>query len=535
MASIVYQKNKKTGVVYVYESVSYWDKEKKQSRAKRTCIGKLDPETNQIVPTRKKVPKAFSDKPKRGPLPVTRISRKFCGATYLFDRIGEKVGLTDDLKRCFPDTYKQILSIAYYLILEDRNPLSRFPRWSATHRHPHGRAIPSQRSSELFASITEESTAQFFRLQGKRRAEREYWAYDTTSISSYSRCLRQVTYGHNKEHDPLAQLNLAMLFGERSQLPFYYRKIAGHIPDVKALKKLLKDLQFMKPGRVKLVMDKGFYSAENINGLYRNHLKFLVAAKTSLKIVRSGLDSVRDRIRNWSNYSPTYDCYACSIPLQWEYVQPRPYKGDVLKEKRRIYLHLYYSAERAVEQEKAFHKRLHQLQAELVSGNRNPEHETLYNTYFEMTQTPVRGTRVTARETIIAEKKEHFGYFALLSNDIKEPIEALEIYRNKDLVEKAFGNIKDRLNLRRLAVSSEQSLDGKLYVAFVALIILAYIKKRMQETRLFQTTTLQELLDDLDMIESFEYTGHRPFIGEMTSRQTALYNKMDVPPPVSLQ
>ncbi|PIE89168.1 MAG: transposase, partial [Acidobacteria bacterium] len=54
MVAIVHQKNKKTGVVYVYKSVSYWDKEKQQSRAKRTCIGKLDPETKKVVPTRKK-------------------------------------------------------------------------------------------------------------------------------------------------------------------------------------------------------------------------------------------------------------------------------------------------------------------------------------------------------------------------------------------------------------------------------------------------------------------------------------------------
>ena len=38
---------------------------------------------------------------------------------------------------------------------------------------------------------------------------------------------------------------------------------------------------------------------------------------------------------------------------------------------------------------------------------------------------------------------------ALVSNDIKEAVQALEIYRNKDLVEKAFENLKERLDLRR--------------------------------------------------------------------------------------
>jgi hypothetical protein len=32
---------------------------------------------------------------------------------------------------------------------------------------------------------------------------------------------------------------------------------------------------------------------------------------------------------------------------------------------------------------------------------------------------------------------------------------ALEIYRNKDVVVKAFGNIKERLNCKRMLVSSD--------------------------------------------------------------------------------
>ena len=39
--SRVLVKNKLNGVIYVYESVGYWDKQKKQARDKRECIGKL--------------------------------------------------------------------------------------------------------------------------------------------------------------------------------------------------------------------------------------------------------------------------------------------------------------------------------------------------------------------------------------------------------------------------------------------------------------------------------------------------------------
>ena len=54
MACLVHAKDKRTGIIYVYSSESYWDKEKKAPRNRRTLIGKLDPETGEIIPTGKR-------------------------------------------------------------------------------------------------------------------------------------------------------------------------------------------------------------------------------------------------------------------------------------------------------------------------------------------------------------------------------------------------------------------------------------------------------------------------------------------------
>ena len=536
MAAIVYQTNKKTGVTYAYESISYWDKDKQQSRAKRKCIGRVDSGTQKIiVPTRKRKTHIIEEKPKRGPVPVKRTARLFYGATYLFDRIGEDTGVMEDLKTCFPGSYRQILSIAYYLILEDRTPLSRFPRWAAIHRHPYGESITSQRSSELFASITEEARQRFFRLQGKRRVDKEYLAYDSTSVSSYSKCLRQVRYGKNKDHEHLPQINLTMLFGQQSRLPFYYRKLAGNIPDVKTLRRLLADMNTLGYEKIKVVLDRGFFSAANINDMYGHHMKFLIAASVSLKLVQTHLETVRDTMRIWTHYHQAYQLYTCSLPVAWNYVQDRPHKGDTIKEDRRMYLHLYYSPERALEDEKAFNSQLADWQEELENGQRHPDHEKQYAKYFEVKSTPVRGTKIIAKDEAMAEAKRNYGYFALMSNEIKDAVEALTIYRNKDLVEKAFDNLKERLNLRRVAVSSEQSLDGKLFVQFIALIFLSDITKKMQDKKLFKDHTMQEVLDDLDVIECFEVPDQQLQVGETTKRQMDLYSTLGVTPPASLQ
>ncbi len=41
----------KSGVVYAYENLATWDKVNKKPICRRRLIGKLDPETKQIVPT----------------------------------------------------------------------------------------------------------------------------------------------------------------------------------------------------------------------------------------------------------------------------------------------------------------------------------------------------------------------------------------------------------------------------------------------------------------------------------------------------
>lgn len=536
MAAIIHQKDKRSGITYAYESTSHWDKDKKQSRCKRTLIGRVDDVTGEIIPTDGRGRKRDEENviAKRGPVPSEKIARSFYGATYLLDAIGETLGIKEDLKQCFPQSYRQMLSIIYYLVLEDQTPLYRFDKWSELHHHPYGKSISSQRSSELFASVTEEAKQQFFHLQGKRRRETEYWAYDITSISSYSEGLKQVQYGKNKEDDHLPQLNLALVFGENSNLPFYYRKLAGNIPDTKTLKHLLADLDLLGFSKVKLIMDRGFYSEDNINALYRDHTKFLMAGKLSLSFLRNELDKIYDHFRSFDVYNESYELYHRTVQTEWQYTMKRPYKGDVVTEQRRIYLHYYYNIDKAAEQEKAFDKKILALRRELESGKRVAENEKKYRKYFQVTTTPKRGTKVTVKEDAVLQAKRYFGFFVLLTNETMSAITALGLYRNKDLIEKAFGNLKERLNLRRTLVSSEQSLDGKLFVEFVALIYLSYIKKQMQDADLFNNYTLQGVLDKLDVIECFESPGQNLRVGEILDKQKTIYLSLGVEPPSSL-
>ena len=84
--AIVKQTDKRTGITYAYETQYYWDKEKQQSRAKRVCVGKVDPVTGDIVPTRGRA-KKHEDKnipatsQKKGPKPFVETKHLYYGAT----------------------------------------------------------------------------------------------------------------------------------------------------------------------------------------------------------------------------------------------------------------------------------------------------------------------------------------------------------------------------------------------------------------------------------------------------------------------
>ena len=85
--------------------------------------------------------------------------------------------------------------------------------------------------------------------------------------------------------------------------------------------------------------------------------------------------------------------------------------------------------------------------------------------------------------------------------------------------------------MRRTSVSSSENLEGKLFVQFIALIYLSYIKTAMCENDLHKKHTTQELFDDLDVIERYEQPEKKHRMGEMTKKQTELYTALGVNAP----
>ena len=141
------------------------------------------------------------------------------------------------------------------------------------------------------------------------------------------------------------------------------------------------------------------------------------------------------------------------------------------------------------------------LENNLVNRTPDAADEKLYQKHFTITETLVRGRIYSFKKDAIRK------------------------------AEKNFGSLKERLSMRRMSVSSEENFEGKLFIQFVALQMVSYIKRKMDENGLFSNYTIQSLLDELDIIEFYQQPGKAYHLSEITEKQRKLYELMDVAVP----
>ena len=507
----VYQHNKKNGVTYVYEAVSTWDKVKKSPTNNQICIGKLDKDTGEFIASKRLNPvqSAVRD-------PKVSATSLVIGTSMILDKITNELGLEVILRKAFPKTYKELLTLAYF-IAQRGNALSHCVNWSRSFQSPSCNPLISQRISSLLSEQTECERQAFFKLWLKQIGE-DFYCYDITSISSYSEFNKYVKYGYNRDGEDLPQINLAMLLGQKTKIPVYYNRIAGNISDVSTLKHLIKTLSKLEVLRLHFVLDRGFYSRYNIDSLFDKRHKFIISVPNHVKWVQEVIDKFRDEIESPKYYQ--------KVGNETLYMVAKPYKWN----DKRAYVHVYYNPYRAAELHDKFMWNLLTYKEELITNKVVNEHEEYYKRYFIITETPRRGRKVEFNEKEIQRYKNRYGgFFVILTNDIKDTFEALRIYRNKDLIEKSFDDLKNQIDMKRLRVHRSNAMDGRLFVQFLALIYICAIRKKINEKEELKHYTVRELLGEMESLSRITYSGkYGSLMTVISKQQKIILNAFDI-------
>jgi len=512
-----YHKNRKTGVTYVYEATSAWDKEKKQPRNKQVCIGKLDPDTGEFIPSRRLSPEQAAVRD-----PAVTADTKVVGPAVILDRIVADLKLDAVLRKAFPDTWRQILSMAYYIAVRG-GPLSYCESWSKSHDHPCGTSLSSQRISDILKSLSADGQKTFFKEWGRKMAERDYLYYDITSVSSYGQRNEYLKYGYNRDGERLKQINLALLFGQKSEVPLYFNRLPGNVSDVATLHYFLEISGYLDMPKLHLVLDRGFYSKKNVDDLCAARNKFIMAVPGRPTWVRDAIDAVRQSIQNPDGYR--------KIGNEVLYVHSRLYPWG--EGRKRCYLHIYFNSHAAAADTDGFTEELLDYKEELEQGLVISGHEEAYKTFFIVKETPARGRRVLFNnEAIENHRNRYAGFYVLLTNDIKDPLQALRVYRTKDAVEKCFDDLKNHLDMKRLRTHSSPAMDGRLFVQFIALIIISALRRKMRETKLADKHTVRELLLEMETLSRIRFSGkYGHMLTEITKPQRLIMESFEVSPP----
>ena len=508
--------NKATGVTYVYESVSFWDKMKKQSRNKQVCVGKIDPASGKFIPSKRLAPEKAAVRD-----PAVTASAEIVGPSLVLDAVGERLGMEKLLMACFPQEHQRIQMMAYYLASRG-GPLSYCGAWCKSHTSS-GESLTSQNISEVLRAIDIDKKQTFFTKWMKKILADDFLCYDITSISSYSELNEYIKYGHNRDLEKLPQLNLAMLFGQKKRLPVYFERTPGNITDVTTLHNLLKTFKALETKALHYVMDKGFYSKKNVDELLAARDKFVLSVPLNNKWVQHAIDDIYENIQGPEGYR--------KLDGEIVYVHSRLYRwGDG---RRRCYLHLYYNDHVRANAVNQFNEELLECKKELESGSPVQSHQEAYDEFFIIKTTPKRGTRVSYNTQAVKQHVNRYaGFQALLTNSIKNPVEALQIYRNKDVVEKSFDDLKNQLDMKRLRMHSSATVDGRLFVQFVALIYMSALREEMRRSGLIERYTVRELLQEMETLTKVKYSGkYGHILTELTKPQREILQGINIPLP----
>lgn len=101
------------------------------------------------------------------------------------------------------------------------------------------------------------------------------------------------------------------------------------------------------------------------------------------------------------------------------------------------------------------------------------------------------------------------GWFVLISNDIKDATEALQLYRDKDAVEKSFDDLKNTLDMKRLRIHSNAAMEGRIFIQFISLILATHLRSILKRNGWSRNHNLQEIFNDLKSIQQITIEGRK--------------------------
>ena len=306
-----------------------------------------------------------------------------------------------------------------------------------------------------------------------------------------------------------------MLLGEKSGLPVIQSVYSGSLKDVSTLKTTLQLASNIPLNKVTIVMDKGFCSTKNINAMLTDPqgIRFLIAMSFTLKFT---VQQVESEIKD-------IDCLENTIVIGDDVLRGVT-KVRSWNRQHKLYTHIYYNPSHGTSAKEKLYGHIAILVERANIDLNDKEYADDFKKYLIIRKSDKTdsGYTINIRHDVVEEELSHIGWLVITSNHISDPKEALSIYRAKDVVEKGFLRLKNNLDLGRLRVHSDNSMQNKVFIGFIALIIISRIHKVMLINGLYKTMTMKKLINTLEKLR-VQYLGGTRILFPVTKEQKDIY------------
>jgi transposase len=477
---------KNNGRRYACLDVPYWDPEKKKPMHRRKTIGYYDDSGNMIL-----TGSADDTRPRTMPKKETYAQIYEIGRSLLFDGISSKIGLGETVEKVFGKDAEAIMTCAYYLAGHS-DALCHCEQWSAGSETPFGGRLADQRISELLQRIDFDRRCRFFNEWKDILGDDDNYALDITSVSSYSELVEIVRAGYNRDKEDLEQINIALLIGSKSRMPAYFSILPGNINDKTSLKRFLHAVRAFGYKKFSLVTDKGFYTKDNIDEMYRLRQRFVTSIENRISIARDAIDGARGTIERFDNY---YDDGASKVYCQSSSIAWACKDGS----RHRCHVHVYFDPQKKEDDVSHFLEKLDTVRKGVIEGDEAFAGSPMARTYLSVSK-PRGKVKVAANQELIDRKNEYSGFLVILSNHVKDAREALRIYRDKETAESAFDDMKNGSDFGRLRVRTESAVESKAFLVFLSLIIRLRMSDVMLADPSLRSKSREEVIKEMAIL-----------------------------------
>lgn len=510
---MAFKVNQKVGkYTYVYEAESYWDKDKKQPRQRRKFLGRKDLISGEIVNTK------IENKNR----PVKSLD---FGNIHFLKEVCKQIGITEILHSIVPKKYKEILALMYYTICEgDAYYLAS--KWSEfNYLDIKSQDVSSQRISELLEEIgsSVDLRINFFKRWIQKQKDISAIYFDITSISTYAKLLNLAEWGYNRDKEKLRQINIGLVYGDSSQLPLYYQVYSGSITDVTTLTNIKKYNTLYGIKDVIYVLDRGFYSKSNIEQLVEERVIIPLSFSTTLaKDLLKNCDGCLNNPKNMFIYKDNiYTALKSEIKISNKNFSAYIFRNKQMYDEQETLLYKIL-----IEIENKIQERIYTSEEML-----NQEIEEIfegYTKYFTIIKNNNHYT-VKRNEIIIEEQVQKFGTFILITNDQNQnKIKILELYKQKENIEKIFDYMKNGIDRDRLRVHTTEKAEGTIFIIYLSLILTSYIEKIIKQKEVLKNYTKKEIIYELKKLKLTQFGNGLNIVNEMSKKVKDIYKSFDI-------